>query len=94
MPVAGKFLHLTPEKTFIKERKREDEREKEEEKFLGTISFATELGFLVVVPLLGGAFFGQFLDRNFGTTPKLTLSLIFFGLMISFFNIYNLIKEK
>lgn len=75
----------------------EDEKPKDNEgsqsKFLAMISLASELGFSISLPIAGGAILGQFLDNKFHTLPRMTLSLIFFGLFIGAANIYIIMKE-
>lgn len=91
-----KVLRLTGDKTlteFEEEEKRDEDKEKEQNRSLAMMSLATELGFSIALPLVGGALIGRFLDNQFQTSPRMTLSLIFFGLFISFINIYNLIKQ-
>ncbi len=75
------------------EKPRKDD-EKEKGKFLAMISLASELGFSISLPIAGGAILGQFLDSRLLTTPRMTLSLIFFGLIISAANIYFIMKES
>ena len=63
-------------------------------KFLAMISLASELGFSISLPIAGGAILGQFLDSRLHTNPRMTLSLIFFGLIISGVNIFFIMKEN
>ncbi|MBI4067178.1 AtpZ/AtpI family protein [Candidatus Gottesmanbacteria bacterium] len=62
-------------------------------KLYQSLSIASQLGFSIAIPLVGGALLGSFLDSKFDTAPKLTLSLIFFGLFISGYNMYKIMKE-
>lgn len=70
------------------------EEEKARKRFLSTMSLASELGFSISLPIAGGALLGQFLDSKFQTSPRLTLSLIFLGVILGFTNIYFLIKKE
>lgn len=54
--------------------------------YLGLIG---EIGFAIAVPIAGGGLLGVLIDRTWSTTPKATLSLLFFGVVISFMNIYK-----
>lgn len=75
----------------------EEETPKEDNsrsKFYIMISLVTELGLSISLPIAGGAILGQYLDNKFGTSPRITLSLIFFGLFIGSANIYFIIKEN
>lgn len=63
--------------------------------YLGLIG---EIGFAIAIPIAGGALGGVLLDRMWSTTPKATLSLLFIGVILSFFNLYKtvqtIVKEK
>lgn len=72
---------------------RENKSRKEEKKYFSALQIASQLGFVLVIPLAGGALLGQFLDKKFGTSPKMTLSLIVFGLIVSLYSLYKIIKE-
>ncbi len=91
-----KVLKFTKDKLL--EESIEDEKpidnEESQGKFLAMISMASELGFSISLPIAGGALLGQFLDNKFHTLPKMTLSLLFFGLFIGAANIYIIMKES
>lgn len=93
-----KTLNLVEDRIQTEEVNSEDlqekEKEKERTKFSAMMSLASELGFSISLPLVGGAVLGQFLDNKFGTAPRLTLSLIVTGLMIGFANIYFIIRDS
>ncbi len=72
----------------------EKKERKDANRFLEGISLATDLGFAIAIPLTGGAVIGSYLDNKLNLTPKLTLSLIFFGVVISLGNIYQIIKRN
>jgi len=54
----------------------------------------TELGFSAVIPLVGGAFLGSFLDRKLHTNPKLTLSFIFIGLILGLLTMFRIVSQS
>jgi ATP synthase protein I len=91
-----KVLHFTRDKLLQETKVRKESKEDKEgrSKFLTMISLASGLGFSISLPIAGGALLGHFLDRKFGTTPRMTLSLIFLGLMIGVANIYFIMKES
>lgn len=62
------------------------------EQFKSVVSIASGLGFSIAFPIAGGAILGNFLDKKFQTAPKMTLSFIFLGIIISFVNIYYIVK--
>lgn len=73
----------------------ETNNEKEDKKrFFAGLSLASDLGFAVAIPIVGGALLGSYLDQKLGTLPKVTLSLVFLGLIISIFNIYTIVKKN
>jgi F0F1-type ATP synthase assembly protein I len=51
------------------------------------------LGFYLLVPLLGGIFIGQWLDKKFDTGALFTISLIIFGTIATFYNLIKLLHE-
>lgn len=56
--------------------------------YLGT------LGLVFVLPVIGGAYLGHWLDGlSAGYSTRWTLSLIFAGLVVGAFNVYLLIRE-
>jgi F0F1-type ATP synthase assembly protein I len=90
-------LKFTSEKklaAFEEEARPKQDEEKAGSKFLAMISLASELGFAIALPIAGGAIIGQFLDNRFHTGPRITLSLLFFGLFIGAANIYFIVKES
>mgnify|MGYP001618279474 CR=1 FL=1 len=64
-----------------------------QDKFPQMISLVSQLGLSISLPIVGGAFLGQFLDKTFHLYPKMTLFLIFLGVFIAGSNIYFLIKK-
>ena len=53
------------------------------------------LGLVMVLPIVGGAYLGHWLDGMVeGYSTRWTLSLLFTGLVIGIFNVYFLIKDK
>lgn len=57
--------------------------------YLGLIG---EIGFAICVPIAGGALIGVIIDRTWGMTPKATLSLLFLGVIISFYTLFKTVK--
>ncbi|EKD64264.1 MAG: hypothetical protein ACD_51C00036G0007 [uncultured bacterium] len=78
---------------IVEEDAPQENKEESRNRMLQVLSIATELGFSISLPIAGGAFLGQLLDTKFGTTPRMTLSLIFLGVFIGGANIYFIIKE-
>jgi len=47
------------------------------------VSLASELGFIIALPLLAFALLGKWLDSRFGSSPWLTLAGILFAIVIT-----------
>lgn len=52
------------------------------------------LGGTLTIPIVGGLFLGRFLDNRLSSSPILTLSFLFLGVIISFYTIYKIAKES
>ena len=76
------------------ELKRKSRQKSNNDKFISGINLASELGFSIAIPLVLGAISGSYLDKRFDSAPKLTLSLIFLGLIISVYNIFQVFKKN
>ena len=70
---------------------------KEEVKYKDYITgfkIISEMGFSLIVPLVGGAFLGSYLDHRLGFQPKLTLSFIFIGLIIGIIAMVKIVSDS
>ncbi len=57
-------------------------------RFIGTI------GVVFILPVIAGAYFGQWLDSKLpGYTVHWTVSMIFLGIVIGAVNVYYLVRE-
>lgn len=72
---------------------RESVREEERRRLNQAMSQAMELGLSIALPIVAGVFFGRYLDQTFGTSPKLTLSFLFLGVIIGSVRIIKLARE-
>lgn len=90
-----KVLYLTDDKVL--ETKEEivlkKDKKQSKDKFLESLSLVSQLGFTISVPIAGGAILGKYLDDKFLSAPKITLSLIFLGVLVAGANIYYLINK-
>ena len=66
----------------------------EKNKSNSATALASELGFSISLPIVGGALLGQFLDNKLNSTPRMTLSLVFIGLFLGIVNIYLIIRDN
>lgn len=68
--------------------------QKEKPTALGQSLYMGTLGLLLVLPVVGGAYLGRWLDgMAAGYSVRWTLSCLFLGLVVGGFNVYLLIKE-
>lgn len=68
--------------------------QKEKPTVLGQSVYMGTLGLLLVLPVVGGAYLGRWLDGMVaGYSVRWTLSCLFIGLVVGGFNVYLLIKE-
>ncbi|MBI4066339.1 AtpZ/AtpI family protein [Candidatus Gottesmanbacteria bacterium] len=91
-PTSEKFeLSVTGEETVISRGKVRKKRFEPVASwyYLGLIG---EIGFAIALPIAGGTLMGVVMDRRWSTTPKATLSLLFLGVIVSFFNLYRTVK--
>ncbi len=56
-------------------------------------SLAFQLGFVIIIPILGGFFLGRYLDEKLGTQPIFKLGLMILGLVLSYFSARNTISK-
>lgn len=90
-------MSLYNKKEFLKKREKgkigKKESAKEFSRFLSLLSTSTSVGFSISLPIVAGAIAGSYLDKIFGTGPKLTLLLVVVGLFLGLGSIYRIIKE-
>lgn len=68
--------------------------ERERRSVLAQSAFLGVLGLVLVLPVVGGAYLGRWLDEMAeGYSMRWTLSLIFVGLVVGAVNVYYLIRS-
>lgn len=68
--------------------------EQERETLLGQTIYIGTLGLLFVLPVVGGAYLGHWLDSMMaGYSIRWTMSLILLGVFVGAFNVYLFIRE-
>lgn len=87
-----------PEK-LIEETERDVSRLKKKElspaTWVGIIFYGGTLGLLFVVPIVGGAYLGRWIDSMVaGYSVRWTLSLILLGIVIGAYNVFRFLKDK
>jgi ATP synthase protein I len=60
---------------------------------LNLLAEVSTLSWNLVIPIVGGALLGSYLDKRTGNNVQWTLSLLVLGVIISFGNLYNLYME-
>ena len=69
--------------------------EKDRPNLLSQTIYIGTLGLVMVLPIVAGAYLGHWLDSLVaGYSTRWTLSLLMTGVVIGFFNVYFLIKNK
>ncbi|MCG6896125.1 MAG: AtpZ/AtpI family protein [Thiocapsa sp.] len=69
--------------------------EREREGLLAQTVYLGTLGLVFVLPVVGGAYLGRWLDEMLaGYSMRWTLSLLFLGLVVGGFNVYFLIRSR
>ncbi len=89
---------MRPQKDLEKQARRQAQRMKKAEQerptLLGQTVYMGTLGLLFILPMVGGAYLGRWIDSLVtGYSVRWTMSLIFVGVMIGAINVYLFIKE-
>lgn len=73
---------------------RMQQADKDRPSLLAQTAYLGTLGLLLVVPVIGGAYLGRWLDGLVeGYSLRWTLSLIILGVAVGAFNVYRFIRE-
>ncbi len=59
-----------------------------------TMAQATSLAWNVVVPIVGGAFLGRYIDDRVGEEYMWNITLLFGGTFVAFYNLYHILFEE
>lgn len=82
-------------KEVEKDARRLARAEEERPTLLAQTAYIGVLGLSFVLPVIGGAYLGRWIDSQFeGYSMRWTLSLIFLGIVVGAFNVYHLIRER
>ncbi|MTI46870.1 AtpZ/AtpI family protein [Sporosalibacterium faouarense] len=57
---------------------------------LKNLALVSQIGISMIVPILGGIFLGNFLDKKFGTGVIFLIILSIIGIMASFLNLFKM----
>ena len=82
------------EREVEKQRERIERAEKERPTLLAQTVHIGVLGLLFVLPVVGGAYLGRWIDGLFeGYSMRWTLSLMFVGVVLGALNVYFFVRE-
>jgi ATP synthase protein I len=56
---------------------------------LSMLTLVSQIGLMIVIPILGCAFIGKYLDDKFGTSPFLLLIFLLLGIGGAFSGVYK-----
>lgn len=86
--------HEKLEAQVDKAAQRLERAEKERSTVLAQTAYIGVLGLLFVLPVIGGAYLGRWVDSLFeGYSMRWTLSLIFLGIVVGAVNVYYFVRE-
>jgi len=81
-------------KQVERQARRMQKAERDRPNLLGQTVYAGTLGLLFVLPVVGGAYLGHWLDSlAAGYSTRWTLSLILLGIFVGALNVYLFIRE-
>lgn len=93
-----KILHLDGNNELVEEEIKPSQNSSAEKlskgKVVNNFALGGELGFSIVIPIVGGVLLGAYLDKKFNWEPRLTLSFLFLGVIIAFMNIIYILREN
>jgi ATP synthase protein I len=74
--------------------KRIKQAQREKPTLVSQTTYITTLGLMMVLPIVGGAYLGHWLDGLMaGYSIRWTITLLLGGVVMGFFNVYFLIKD-
>lgn len=90
---------MTDRDKLVDDTKRDVQRLEEHERkpatLTGIVFYGGTLGLLFVVPIVGGAYLGRWLDSlASGYSVRWTVSLIVLGIVVGMYNVFRFLKGK
>lgn len=75
--------------------KKEDKEKKlrDTESLNKAMSLASALGMQIAIPIVFGVGLGYWVDKTLNTQPKFTLTLLFVGIIVSFYTLVKNVKN-
>ena len=82
------------ERQIEKQVERMEQAEKDRPTLLAQTAYIGVLGLLFVLPVIGGAYLGRWLDSlSQGYSMRWTLSLLFLGVLVGAANVYFFVRD-
>ena len=86
--------HQQLQKQVEQQAQRMKQAEQDRPSLIGQTIYLGTLGLLFILPIIGGAYLGLWLDElSSGYSTQWTISLILLGVFIGLFNVYYFIKD-
>lgn len=83
------------ERSVRRDADRLERHERSRPTLVGLVLYGGTLGLLFVVPIVGGAYLGRWLDSALaGYSVRWTISLILLGIGLGAWNVYRFVKDK
>jgi ATP synthase protein I len=93
-PEDTRSVHEKLEERVEKQARRIKQAEKEQRALLAQTVYLGTLGLMFVLPVVGGAYLGQWLDSlSTGYEVHWTVSMIVLGVVVGGFNVYLFVRE-
>lgn len=83
---------LSGETRINNNKSREDQKQRNRNSTMYYLGYVGELGFAISIPIVLCALLGKYLDDAWNTYPKMTLSLLVVGCVVSVINFIEIIK--
>lgn len=83
------------QRRVVRQARRLQKADAERPTLLAQTAFIGVLGLLMVLPVVGGAYLGHWLDGHVpGYSMRWTLSLIVIGVVVGAFNVYYFVRSR
>ncbi|MEA3423799.1 MAG: AtpZ/AtpI family protein [Bacillota bacterium] len=63
-------------------------------KSLQNLALITQVGFIMIIPIIGGVYLGSYLDTRFGTGSLFLFIFIIVGVVTAFMNLFKITIRK
>lgn len=63
-------------------------------KTMQNLTLVTQIGLVMIIPIFGGVYIGNYLDIRFGTNGVCLLIFTIFGVIVAFLNLFKMVLRK